>query len=131
MAPSFLRVVAAVLPIALLLVWPAPAGPAEPLADLVPTALKLGALTTTPGATTSVQITVSNRGTATADWVAVTFSWVSGATTSWAARVNVGTLVAGASGTVATTLTALTRQLELGLQDLARPAYQNMRSIAD
>jgi hypothetical protein len=51
---------------------------------------------------------VSNRGTATADWVAVTFLWVSGATTSWTARVNVGTLVAGASGTIATTLTAPT-----------------------
>jgi hypothetical protein len=29
------------------------------------------------------------------------------------------------------TLAALTQQLELGLQDLARPAYQNLRSIAD
>ena len=29
------------------------------------------------------------------------------------------------------TLAELTRQLEQGLQDLARPAYQNMRSIAD
>jgi parallel beta-helix repeat protein len=75
-------------------------------ADIVPSALKLGSATVKAGATTALQLTVANGGRATAKSVAVTISLVSGAGTSKAASISVGTLSAGASGTVATTLTA-------------------------
>jgi hypothetical protein len=68
--------------------------------------LTLGATTLSVGSTTSLRATVSNLGTATAQSVAVAISLVGGATTSQVAQINVGTLSAGASGTVAATLTA-------------------------
>jgi hypothetical protein len=77
-----------------------------PKADIVPSLLRLGSAIVNAGGTTPLQLTVANRGTATAQSVAVTISFVSGATTSRAASLNIGTLLAGASGTVATTLTA-------------------------
>jgi hypothetical protein len=77
-----------------------------PIADIVPTALTLGTPSIVAGGTTPLTLAVSNRGTATAQSVAVTIALGTGDAASQVASVNVGTLSAGASGTVATTLTA-------------------------
>jgi pectate lyase len=81
---------------------------AAPLADIVPSSLTLGAATLNSGATTRLQLTVSNLGRGTAHSVVVTISTAAAGTASRAASINVGTLPPGASGKVATTLTAPT-----------------------
>jgi parallel beta-helix repeat protein len=87
---------------------PAPDRGTAPIAraDVVPSSLKLGSAKVQAGSTTPLRVTVANGGRATARSVAVTISFASDATMSQAANINVGTLLAGASGTVATTLTA-------------------------
>jgi parallel beta-helix repeat protein len=77
-----------------------------PKADVVPSSLKLGSVAVKAGGTTSLQLAVANGGTATARSVVVTIALVAGVTTSKAASINVGTLSAGTSGMVATTLRA-------------------------
>jgi hypothetical protein len=79
-----------------------------PTADIVPSALALGSATVGSGLTTSLQLTVSNLGTATADSIAVTISLSASGTISQAARITVGALSAGASGAVSTMLSAPT-----------------------
>jgi hypothetical protein len=77
-----------------------------PRADLVPSGLTLGSATLATGETTSLRLTVANRGAAAARSVAVTVSIASGPNASRIATINVGTLPAGASTVLATTLTA-------------------------
>jgi hypothetical protein len=83
-----------------------PAPLPTPAADVVPSSLRLGSSTVDSGLTTPLQVTVSNLGTATADSVAVTISLSGNGMVSQAARITVGTLSVGASGTVSTNLSA-------------------------
>jgi hypothetical protein len=83
---------------------PAPSPPAA--ADVAPSGLHLEHTTVDSGSSTPLQLTVSNLGTATADAVAVTIAVAANGTTSQAARISVGALPAGASGTVSTSLSA-------------------------
>jgi hypothetical protein len=77
-----------------------------PTADVALTALSLGASALSAGSSTPLAVSVNNRGTATAESVAVTVSLAAGGTTWPIADLNVGMLAGGASGTVATTLAA-------------------------
>ena len=79
-----------------------------PMADVVLTTLSLGASAISTGSSTPLTVTVSNRGTATAQSVAVVISLAANAATSEVGAVNVGTLAPGTSGTIATTLIAPT-----------------------
>jgi len=78
------------------------------MADLMSSALTLGSATLSAGGTTSVKVTVSNLGKATAQSVTMAIGLGTGGTTTRVASITVGSLAAGASGTVATTLTAPT-----------------------
>jgi hypothetical protein len=81
---------------------------AAPRVDIASSALTLASATLSSGATTRVELKVTNLGRGTADAVAVTISLEAGGTTSRAASVNLGRLAGGASATVVTTLTAPT-----------------------
>jgi Chondroitinase B len=85
----------------------APANAAtSPKPDVVPTSLSLGSGTLASGGTTPLKLAVTNQGTSTAYSVTVTVSMITGGTVSRVARVSLGTLRPGASGTIVTTLTA-------------------------
>src|SRR5262245_33853028 len=85
----------------------APANAATgPRPDVVPTSLPLGSDTVASGGTTPLKLAVANQGKGTAYSVTVTVSIVIGGAASQAARISLGTLKPGASGTIVTTLTA-------------------------
>jgi hypothetical protein len=84
----------------------APAPAPIPQADVVPSSLTLGASTLVAGGTTTLALNVTNRGTAAAQSVSARISLAASGTTSQIANISVGTLLAGASATFTTILTA-------------------------
>jgi hypothetical protein len=105
-APSTLPIVFSLL-ITTLLLLPLQAVGA-PRVDIASSALTLASTTLSSGATTRVELKVTNLGRSAADAVAITISLEAGGTTSRAASVNLGRLAGGASATVVTSLTAPT-----------------------
>src|SRR5262245_26239599 len=91
--------------LATLLAFIAPAN-ASPRPDVVPTSLSLGSGTVAMGGTTPLNLAVTNQGKGTAYSVTITVSIVTGGVASQAARISLGTLQPGASGTIVTKLTA-------------------------
>lgn len=93
--------------LATLLACIAPASAATGLKpDVVPTSLSLGSDTLARGGTTPLQLAVTNQGRSTAYSVTVTISIVTAGAASQVARISLGTLKPGTSGTIVTTLTA-------------------------
>src|SRR5207245_852915 len=77
--------------------------------DVVPTSLSIWNGTVTSGATTPLQIIVTNKGASTAYAVTVTISLSTGGTISRISRISMGTLKSGATGTITTTFSAPTQ----------------------